>query len=321
MYLNAEQLAKALPWHELIAALSDVFTKNVQSPVRHHHRIEVPGDVPAMLLLMPAWIEGEYLGVKQVNVFPGNNQRNQPGLSSHYLLSSASTGLPLAQFDGNELTARRTAAASALASQYLSRENATKLLMVGAGRMGRYLVRAHRAVRELEDVKIYDRSYEAAVAFANELHSEGIKAEAIQKDGLPQAVGNADIVSCATLANDPIILGEWLKPGVHLDLVGSFAPSMREADDEVVRRCSIFVDTREGALAETGDLITPIKTGVITKDDVLAEFTDLCAGKHNGRASLSDPDSALTLFKSVGASVEDLAAAILAYKRSSVEQQ
>ncbi|NYH11909.1 ornithine cyclodeaminase family protein [Pseudomonas moraviensis] len=320
MYLNAQQLADALPWDALMSALSDIFTRTVHSPVRHHHKIEVPGDPAAMLLLMPAWIEGEYLGVKQVTVFPGNNAKGQPGLSSHYLLSCAKTGLPLGQFDGNELTARRTAAASALASRYLSRTDSKRLLMVGAGRMGRYLVSAHRSVRDLEEVIVYDLNFEAATAFANDIRAQGVRAKAVTLQELPAAAAAVDIISCATLATEPVIQGQWLKPGVHLDLVGSFTPVMREVDDDVVARCSIFVDTREGALAETGDLIQPIQKGVITEDDVIAEFSELCAGKHSGRSALTTPDEAMTLFKSVGASVEDLAAAILAYQRTSASR-
>ncbi|WP_313549841.1 ornithine cyclodeaminase family protein [Pseudomonas sp.] len=316
MYLDAKQLAEALPWPALIEALSQVFTRTVHSPVRHHHRIEVPDDPAAMLLLMPAWIEGEYLGVKQVNVFPGNNARGNPGLSSHYLLSCGKTGVPLGQFEGNELTARRTAAASALASRYLSRPESRTLLMVGAGRMGRYLVSAHCSVRPIEQIAVYDRSAEAAQRFADELTAQGLNAHVVTADSLADSVAVADIISCATLANEPIIKGDWLQPGVHVDLVGSFTPQMREADDDVVRRCTIFVDTREGALSETGDLITPIQKGVITPADVQAEFSDLCGGKHAGRSALSDAPNAMTLFKSVGASVEDLAAAILAYERT-----
>jgi ornithine cyclodeaminase len=320
MYLNAQQLAEALPWDALIEALSDIFTRTVHSPVRHHHKIEVPGDPAAMLLLMPAWIEGEYLGVKQVNVFPGNNAKGQPGLSSHYLLSCAKTGLPLGQFEGNELTARRTAAASALASRYLSRPDSTRLLMVGAGRMGRYLVSAHRSVRDIEEVLVYDLNIDAAQAFARDISAQGISARAVTLEGLPQAAAAADIISCATLATEPVIRGKWLKPGVHLDLVGSFTPSMREVDDDVAARCTIFVDTREGALAETGDLIQPIRNGIISEKDVIAEFSELCAGKHAGRSALKDSAQAMTMFKSVGASVEDLAAAILAYQRTSTIQ-
>ncbi|MFJ2684355.1 ornithine cyclodeaminase family protein [Pseudomonas sp. NPDC087342] len=316
MYLNAKQLADALPWDALIEALSDIFTRPVNSPVRHHHKIDVPGEPSAMLLLMPAWIEGEYLGVKQVNVFPGNNARNLPGLSSHYLLSCAKTGLPLGQFDGNELTARRTAAASAMASKYLSRSDSARLLMVGAGRMGRYLVSAHRSVRDIQEVDVYDLNFESASAFANELSSQGISAKALTLEELPKAASDADIISCATLATDPVIKGKWLKPGVHLDLVGSFTPLMREVDDDVAALSSIFVDTREGALAETGDLIQPIRNGVINENDVIAEFSELCGKGHAGRSALPNPELAITMFKSVGASIEDLAAAVLAYKRT-----
>ncbi|GEK74670.1 MULTISPECIES: bifunctional Delta(1)-pyrroline-2-carboxylate/Delta(1)-piperideine-2-carboxylate reductase [Halomonas] len=315
MYLDAEQVTISLPWGALVEALDDIFTRTVHSPVRHHHHLHVPGDPDATLLLMPAWIEGQYLGVKQVNVFPGNSGRGQPGLSGHYLLSCARTGHHLAQFEANELTARRTAAASALAARYLAREDSRELLMVGAGRMGRRLIPAHRAVRPIERVRIWDIHETGAQALAAELRDEGLDAQAVPADGLAEAAGRADIISCATLSPEPLIHGEWLTPGTHLDLVGSFTPFMREADDEVMRRGAVFVDTREGALSETGDLIDPIASGVIGETDILADFPDLCGGKHPGRAALADPDRAITVFKSVGASVEDLAAAILAYER------
>ncbi|MFG6158771.1 ornithine cyclodeaminase family protein [Halomonas sp. 1390] len=315
MYLDAEQVTQALPWGALVDALDDIFTRTVHSPVRHHHHLQVPGDPDATLLLMPAWIEGRYLGVKQVNVFPGNSARGLPGLTGHYLLSCARTGHHLAQFDANELTSRRTAAASALAARYLAREDARELLMVGAGRMARRLIPAHRAMRPLERVRIWDIHAASAQALADELQAEGLDAQAVPADGLAAAAASADIISCATLSRDPLIEGEWLTPGTHLDLVGSFTPFMREADDAVMRRGAVFVDTREGAMSETGDLIEPLKTGVIAEADILADFPDLCGKRHAGRAALEEPDQAITVFKSVGASVEDLAAAILAYER------
>ena len=317
MYLDAEQVATRLPWRALVEALDDIFTRTVHSPVRHHHHLQVPGDPDATLLLMPAWIEGQYLGVKQVNVFPGNSDRGMPGLSGHYLLSSARTGQHLAQFDANELTSRRTAAASALAVRYLAREDASELLMVGAGRMARRLIPAHQSMSPIQRVRIWDIHEASAKALADDLKAEGIDAQAVPADGLADAAGRADIISCATLSREPLIKGEWLTPGTHLDLVGSFTPFMREADDEVMRRGSVFVDTREGAMSETGDLIDPLKTGVIGEDDILADFPDMCGKRHAGRADLPDPEQAITVFKSVGASVEDLAAAILAYERCS----
>nr|WP_298164102.1 ornithine cyclodeaminase family protein [uncultured Pseudomonas sp.] len=315
MQLNADQVRNALPWDSLIEALKDIFAReDVRSPIRHHHRIEVPGEPAATLLLMPAWIEGEYLGVKQVSVFPGNNARNLPGLSSHYMLSCGRTGRPLALLDGNELTARRTAAASALASRFLSRADASQLLMVGAGRMARRLIPAHMSVRPIQTVQVWDRHEAVAAALVAELTACGIDARVCPSDRLLEVVGTADIVSCATMATEPLVFGDWLKPGAHLDLVGSFTPSMRETDNAAMQRCALFVDTRAGTLSESGDLIIPISEGAIGADKILAELAELCHGQHAGRAALDDAEQRVTLFKSVGDSREDLAAAILAFR-------
>lgn len=315
MQLNADQVRDALPWGSLIEALSEIFVRDdVRSPIRHHHTLNVPGEPAATLLLMPAWIEGEYLGVKQVNVFPGNSARNLPGLSSHYMLSCGQSGRPLALLDGNELTARRTAAASALASRLLSRADASNLLMVGAGRMGRRLIPAHMSVRPIQTLQVWDRNEATSAALVAELRDSGIDARVCLSERLRQVAGEADIISCATMATEPVVFGDWLKPGAHLDLVGSFTPSMRETDNAAMQRCALFVDTRAGALSETGDLIIPIREGAIGADKIVAELAELCRGQHAGRAALADPEQALTLFKSVGDSREDLAAAILAYR-------
>jgi ornithine cyclodeaminase/alanine dehydrogenase-like protein (mu-crystallin family) len=318
MQLNADQVQSALPWDALIAALSSMFARDdVCSPIRHHHRIPVPQEPDATLLLMPAWLPGEYLGVKQVNVFPGNSLRNMPGLTSHYTLSCGKTGLPLMVLDGNELTARRTAAASALASRFLSREDASEMLMVGAGRMGRRLIPAHMSVRPIKTVRVWDRNEAASAALVDELLAAGIDAYLCAPDQLQQAAEQADIISCATMATEPLVLGDWLKQGAHLDLVGSFTPTMRETDNTAMQRGAVFVDTRAGALSETGDLIIPIAEGAITAEKIVAEFYDLCTGKHPGRTGLADAGNAVTVFKSVGDSMEDLAAAILVFQRSS----
>lgn len=315
MQLNADQVQNALPWDSLIDALRDIFARaDVRSPIRHHHSLEVPGEPTATLLLMPAWIEGEYLGVKQVSVFPGNNTRNLPGLNSHYMLSCGRTGRPLAMLDGNELTARRTAAASALASRFLSRADASQLLMVGAGRMARRLIPAHMSVRPIRSVQVWDRHEAVSAALVAELTACGIDARVCRVDRLQEAATTADIISCATMASEPLVFGDWLKPGAHLDLVGSFTPSMRETDNVAMQRCAVFVDTRAGALSESGDLIMPIREGAIVAEKIVAELAELCSGQHAGRAALADADNALTLFKSVGDSREDLAAAILAFR-------
>lgn len=313
--IETNNLSSLLPWEDLINTLDEIFRKEFCCPVRHHHGIKVPDTDEATLLLMPAWIEGEYLGVKQVNVFPGNHHKGMPGLNSHYLLSSAATGELLARFDGNVITARRTAAASALATRYLSRPDSKRFLMVGAGRVAHNVVPANLCVRDISHVDVWDISESNARRLVDHLASQGISASLVPASDLAAAAGQADIISCATLSKEPLIHGDWLKPGTHVDLIGSFTPTMREADDELMARSSLFVDFKEAALHETGDLIQPINNGVISSDSVLADFIGLSNGHHAGRQALADPERDVTVFKAVGSSIEDLASAMLAYEK------
>ncbi len=308
---NLEQL---LPFATLINTLDTFFTKEVNCPIRHHHHIDVEGKKDATLLLMPAWVKGQYLGVKQVSVFPSNAELGIPALSSFYLLSSATTGEALAQFDGNIITARRTAAAAALAARYLSRKNAKKLLMVGAGKVAQQLIPAMCEVRDIEEVKIYNISPARAQSLAAKVAHEGLKVSVVNKDELPSAVAWADIVSCATLSEKPMILGDWVSPGTHVDLIGSFTPTMREADNQLMAKANVFVDFKEAALVETGDILTPIAEGAITERDILGDFFDLSRGRHKGRSSFANPEKDISVFKAVGSSIEDLATATLAYE-------
>ena len=319
MYISAEQLQTFLPWPQLVDALRNIFIADVVAPVRHHHFIDVPNEPQATLLLMPAWIEGKYLGVKQVSVFPGNNAKGKPGLTSLYTLSCGASGETLAQMDGNVLTGLRTAAASALASSYLSRPDSRTMLMVGAGRMGRNLIPAHCSVRPIETVYVWDRSAQNCASLVADLLAQGIEARVVEDADLATVAGQVDLISCATMATEPVIRGEWLAPGTHVDLVGSFTPTMREVDDSAMQRAAVFVDTRAGALAETGDLILPIQSGAFSAEQIQAELTELCGAQHSGRNQLADPEQAITLFKSVGDSREDLAAAILAYEMATAE--
>ncbi|MCV3767194.1 ornithine cyclodeaminase family protein [Rhizobium sp. TRM95796] len=309
LVLDSAETRNALPFPQLIDALRVMFSGGGTAPPRHHHEMEVPGEAAATLLLMPAWVAGRYFGVKMVSVFPGNGARGLPAIYGSYLLSSGLTGELLAVMDGGELTARRTAAASALASSYLSRPDASTMLMVGTGRLSLNLIEAHAVMRPLARVLIWGRDSAKAEAIAEEASSSGLTVE-VAAD-LESAAREADIISCATLSEEPLIRGDWLKPGAHLDLVGAFKPSMRESDDRAVACASLFVDTYEGALAEAGDILQPLKAGVIEKTALKADLADLCAGRHSGRASADE----ITLFKSVGASIEDLAGAILALEQ------
>lgn len=311
LMLDRQAVVAALDWKVAIEALRTMFRCDCTSPVRHHHTLNVSGEAAATLLLMPAWTATGYLGVKIVNVFPGNSARGRPAVSASYLLSSATTGEHLAIIDGSELTARRTAAASALAADYLARKDARRLLIMGTGRVARCLASAYCAVREIEHIAIRGRTTAKAEALAAELRVGGLPATAATD--LRQEFAEADIVSCATLSNEPLFSGTLLAPGTHLDLVGGFTPTMREADDEAVRRSSIFVDTRTGALSEAGDIVIPIREGVITADAIRADLHDLARGTHPGRTSQEE----ITFFKSVGAALEDLAAGIAVYEKHS----
>lgn len=307
--VTAADIARVLTDDDLIVALAEAFRADVTVPARHHHTVARPG-ADATLLLMPAWNgSGErFLGCKIVTVFPDNAAAGLPSVQGSYLLMSGTTGEALAVLDGRELTARRTAAASALAASYLAREDATHLVMVGAGALAPHLVRAHAAVRPIARVTLWNRTRARAVATAFALNAAGI--EASIADDLEPAVRDADIVSCATLATEPLIRGAWLKPGAHLDLVGGFTPKMREADDAAVRRARLFVDTRAGATREAGDIVVPLRRRLIAKADIEADLFDLCRGTVKFRRRKKD----VTLFKSVGTAIEDLAAAMLVWR-------
>jgi ornithine cyclodeaminase/alanine dehydrogenase-like protein (mu-crystallin family) len=306
----------ALSYPALVDTLEVAFAKGAVAPQRHHHGIALDGRPEATLLLMPAWegrepgstLAGRYMGLKAVTVYPDNATRGLPAVLGSYILLSAETGATLAVMDATRLTAWRTAAASALASRYLSRPDAARLLMVGAGALAPFLVRAHASVRPIREVKVWNRSRPRAEALVKTLARAGVAATVA--DDLGAAVGGADIVSTATLSAEPLVRGAWLKPGAHLDCVGAFKPTMRETDDEAVRRARIFVDTRAGAFAEAGDILQPLQAGVIGKEAVLGDLAELCRGTAQGRSSAEE----ITLFKSVGASIEDLAAAVAVYE-------
>jgi ornithine cyclodeaminase/alanine dehydrogenase-like protein (mu-crystallin family) len=305
----------ALGYPGLVDILQAAFEQGAIAPLRHHHAIALEGRAEATLLLMPAWqasapgaaTAGHYLGVKTVTVFPDNAARGQPAVFGTYLLLSAETGETLAVMDATRLTAWRTGAASALASRYLSRPDASRLLMVGAGALAPHLVCAHASVRPIREVAICNRSPDRARALAATLAARGLDVS-IAGD-LEAAVGRADIVSTATLSAEPLIRGDWLVPGTHVDCVGAYKPTMRETDDAVVRRARTFVDTRPGAFNEAGDIVQPLQAGVIDKEAILGDLFELTRGAVAGRQTPEE----ITFFKSVGAAIEDLAAAIAVF--------
>ena len=307
LQLDASALAACLDREALIDALDAAFRGSAVVPPRQQYAIKQTGARGGTLLVMPAWRAGS-LGIKLVTVYPDNAARGLPAVAATYMLLDASTGVPRALLDGEELTLRRTGAASALASRYLSRPEAARLTMVGTGQLAPHLIESHARVRPIREVRVWGRRSERARAVAASLHCPQLRVEAV--DDLEAAVRWADVVSCATLSQQPLVRGAWLRAGQHLDLVGAFNPEMCEADDEAIARAELYVDTRVGALAESGEIVGAIARGVIGPQAVRAELSELASG----RFKRSHP-AAITLFKSVGTALEDLAAAELAIAR------
>lgn len=315
--IPASDIADALDFPSLIEALRAAFRSGVVSPMRHRLRVPLPDQFDADLQVAPAWSdfarqghsERGYVGVGIACVFPGNAERGMAARSGAYLLMSGRTGEPLAFIDGQALAAWRTAATSALASSYLSRSDASRLLMVGAGSLAPRLIEAHAAVRPIREVLVWNRTGERAARLAKILSGHPYRVTAT--DDIEGAVRGADIVSCATFSAGPLIEGAWLQTGTHLDLVGSYRADIREADDECIRRARIFVDERETALRDAGDLALPIAAGVIDETDIAADLAELAQGEKAGRRFHDQ----ITLFKSTGTGLADFAAAAHIFAR------
>lgn len=313
LIVSASQIDEALGFASLVETLREAFHAGAIQPVRHHHAVERATGSDSTLLLMPAWTDFRaatdgFIGVKIVTVSPDNNATGKPAVMGQYLLLDGRTGEPLGLIDGPRLTQWRTACASALAASYLARRDASRLLMIGAGAQSGFLVRAHAAVRPIRQVRIWNRTPANAAKLAEELRHEGIDAQAT--GDLDGSIGWADIISAATIATEPLIRGELLGPGAHVDLVGGFTPTMREADDAAIQRAIVYVDTRAGATREAGDIVQPLASGVLKPEAIIGDLHELARGQAAGRSA----DSDITLFKSVGAALEDLAAAIAVFR-------
>lgn len=319
-FITAPEIEIALDQKSLIEALRRAFrmgasARPYQAPLRNRFYIENVHADPTILLNMPSWqVDGD-LGIKMVTVNTGNPAKGLPMVQGVYLFLDAGTGKVRGILEAEMITVKRTAAASALASSYLSRSDASRLLIVGAGALARHFIDAHRAVRPISDVLVWNRTPKRAEELvanyrlqedASALNSIGVTGD------LEAAVNGADIVTCITASSKPVIFGDWVREGTHVDLVGAFSPDSRESDDALVQKARIFVDTRTGALAEAGDLIIPMNKGLITEDDVAADLFDLTQGERDGRRFYEQ----ITLFKNCGSAIEDLVAARLAYQRT-----
>ncbi|GLX79523.1 ornithine cyclodeaminase [Thalassotalea insulae] len=308
--IPAEQINQILTFPALVDAIEQAFTQDISVPPRLHFDMENPKAArETTLLMMPAWQAGDLAGVKLVTVAPENSKKQLPSIQGIYLLFDVDTGSLKTTLDAPSLTAKRTAAASALASRFLSRPDSSTLLMVGTGTLAPQLIAAHASVRPITKVLVWGRSLAKAQQICQQVAHLAIEVEAI--DDLETHIAQADIISCATLSQQPLIFGDWLVPGQHLDMVGAYRPDMREMDDSCLTKARVFVDNFEGALRETGDIAIPLATGVLTKEAIKADLFALSRKEYVIEREQGD----ITVFKSVGHALEDLAAAKMVYSK------
>ncbi|MDE2111808.1 MAG: ornithine cyclodeaminase family protein [Alphaproteobacteria bacterium] len=304
-YYSAAQIQTRAPLGALITALERAFVEELDVPNRHAFNFSTEGD-DGLLVAMPAFKRNGLSVVKLFTVLPNNRERKLPNIQAVVLVLSE-YGTPVAIMDGTSLTHLRTAAASALASRYLSRMDSARLVIIGDGPIVPTHVAAHCLVRQIRNVCICGRSSDLVQIAAAGIHALVPHVEIEQRMDIAAAVGQADIVSCATNSAVPVLDGDWVRPGTFVDLIGSFSPAKREADDVLISRARIFVDTYAGALEEAGDIIGPLNRGIICRSQIEGELAELIRGRVQGRKS----DDEIIVFKSVGTAIEDWAAAAL----------
>lgn len=278
--------------------------------MRQHYDFPNPKvNADSSLLFMPAWNPSEDAGIKIITVSPENGQFNLPAIQGSYIYLDAVNGRVKATLDAKNLTAKRTAAASALASSFLSRKEANSLLMIGTGALSSNLIKAHASVRPISEVYVWGRNFDKAKAVCDKLGGERFNVYPVET--IEEKISEVDIISSATLSKTPLVHGKYLKPGQHIDLVGAYKKDMREADNNTIANASVFVDTYEGGLKESGDIVIPLETGIINASDIKADLFELCSNQVSGRGD----EKEITVFKSVGHALEDLVAARYYYEK------
>jgi 1-pyrroline-2-carboxylate reductase [NAD(P)H] len=308
--IEASEVHQTMNFEELIPAIAETFAGTHGMPQRNVFSLQEDSPHSDGFAVLPAW-NSKAIGVKAFTHFPENGPKGLDRLYSKILMFKRETGEPLAVVDGSSVTYWRTAAVSALGSQYLSRKNASRLLVCGTGNLASYMALAHATVRPITHIDIWGRSIDKAEKVAEQLRTKRPEISVAVITDLESAVGQADIISCATGAGEPLILGEWVKLGTHTDFVGNHSPNRRECDTALISKASVFVDSRVNVLSEAGELLIPIEEGVFDNNDVKAELSELARGQHKGRQT----EEEITVFKTVGTALSDLAAACLVVEK------
>ena len=304
--LSDSDVERLLPMEEAVEVVEDAFRKLYEGRAKMPLRVQVDVErYNGVFLLMPAYIDGmDSLATKLVSFYPENPKLGLPTVVAHVVVCDPRTGRVVAVLEANKLTAIRTGAASGVATKHLAREDAEVLAVVGCGVQGRTQAMGVCAVRPVREVWAYDIVRERAERYAREM-GERLGLPVRVAESAEEAVRRADVVCTATTSKTPVVRRGWLKPGVHINAIGSFRPDMRELDGRTVAEAKVVVDKREAALAEAGDIIIPIKQGLITEGHIYAELGEIVSGAKPGRTS----DEEITVFKSVGLAIQDASTA------------
>ena len=313
--IKRKDVRQLISMEEIIQTMRDVFAAVGRNEVIHPERTVLEtNDKTGTVLFMPGYIPAiQGIGIKIVSVFPGNISRKLPSINAQIILNHPETGEVMAVIEGGWITAKRTAAVSAVATDILANPDAEILGVFGAGVQGRSHIQAILKIRSIKNVKIYDVLADKAKDLADEFcrQKEG-ECQFQAVDSPDAAVTDSDIIVTVTSSENPVFDGKLLENGTHINAVGSYKPHVREVDDETIRKANLFVDSRATALIEAGDLIIPLKKGIISKNDIKAELGELVLGEKKGR---NIPDE-ITYFKSVGMAVQDIAVAKAVYEKA-----
>jgi ornithine cyclodeaminase len=315
LWLDAEAVLHFGDFRRLVPAIQEMNRAGTDRVERMHLSQPLKGGAQNDWLILPAWQYGTCLGIKLASLFPGNAAKNLASVQGAYLLFDGETGETLCGMDGPMLTLRKTAANSAAAADWLARKDAETLCMVGAGALAPHLIEAHCSVRPIKRVLWWNRSRPALERAIDALSPRLPKVAIVAADDLHDAVSFSDIVSTATMATEPLVKGAWLRLGAHLDLVGSYRPDMREADDDCIKAASRhYVDARFTTLDVAGDLTQPIAAGLLNPAAVI-DMGEVARGERPKRGASDE----ITWFKSGGGGHEDLATAWAVYKAFKAE--
>jgi alanine dehydrogenase len=313
LVLSEKQVESLIDIDELIAALEQAHIQYSTGKAVMPVRLVVPlPQIQGRITSMPGYLnEDKALGMKVVTYFQDNPKQNLPAILATIMLFSSESGKMIAAMDGGYITAIRTACASALATRILANPNTPVLGILGAGVQARAHIQALTRVRQLSQIKLYSPSGKSALNIKTEMEKPcGIPIEVV--DSAQAAVRGSDLLVTVTTAKEPIVQVQWLKPGVHINAVGSHRPDLREIDGATLKRARVVVDSREAIMAECGDILLALKEQSIGADDIHGEIGEVLAGTKAGRTSSSE----VTLYKSVGIAIQDVATAQMVYLKA-----